>query len=252
MGRLFVKDRHLCFRGLLSGKQVEIFGFEFKNILGRIEWDADHLLVSDLKLSDFAGVLTVDQILAEQVGKDLWTLSIPHIVVTELRPSLLKDVGGPPGKISPLVVRRLKIDDFKGFVDDRTTYTAKGELFFINSYKRESSLLELPSDLLSRIVGLDLDLLIPVCGELRYELRDGAFHFTELGGSYSENKRSEFFLVFDEDSPKMDLDWNLKILIEMKQFVLFKFTEALVISVSGKLDDPKVNLQRKKRFFGVL
>lgn len=252
MGRLSLKERNLCFRGLLSGKQIDLFGFEFKNILGKIEWDANHFLVSDLKVSDFAGTLKVDQILAEQVEDAPWTLSIPHIVVTELRPSLLQDVGSTPGEISPLVVRELKIDDFKGLVEDRNTYTAKGELFFINSYKRGSSLLELPSDLLSRIVGLDLDLLVPVCGSLKYELHDGFFHFTELNGSYSENKRSEFFLAFDERPPKMDLDWNLEILIKMRQFVLFKFTESLMISVSGKLDDPKFNLQRKKRFFGVL
>lgn len=137
-------------------------------------------------------------------------------------------------------------------VEDSKSYTANGELFFINSYKRETSILELPSDLLSRIVGLDLELLVPVCGTLKYELYDGFFHFTELLGSYSENKRSEFFLVYNEDSPKMDLDWNLNILIQTKQFVLFKLTEAFIISVSGKLDDPQFQLQRKKRFFNVL
>ncbi len=110
----------------------------------------------------------------------------------------------------------------------------------------------MPSDFLSRIVGLDFELLIPVCGSLHYELKDGFFHFTKLDGSYSENKRSEFFLVFNEDSPKMDLDWNIKIMIQMKQFVLFKFTEAFIISLTGKLDDPKVQLHRKKGDIKVL
>ncbi len=252
MGRVFLSDQGLGFRGILRGKQIELFNFELKNILARIEWDANHLLISDLKVSDFAGVLKVDQILAQGVGEAPWTLSIPHISITELRPSLLQDVGGPPGKLSPLVVRELRLENFQGLVEDGKTYTAQGELYFINSYKREKSILEIPSDLLSRIVGLDLDLLIPVCGTLRYELHDGFFHFTELEGSFSENKRSEFFLVFNKDSPKMDLDWNLSILIQMKQFVLFKFTEAFIISVKGKLDEPKFQLQRKKRFLGVL
>lgn len=251
MGRLNFKNG-LGFRGILSGKQIELFGFELRNILSHIEWDQDHLLISDLKISDFAGVLKVEKILAQGVDKDPWTLSIPHIVITELRPSLIQEIGGPPGKLSPLVVREIRIDDFYGFVDDSKTYTAKGELFFINSYKRENSILELPSDILSRIVGLDIELLTPVCGTLKYELHDGFFHFTELSNSYSENKRSEFFLVFNEDSPKMDLDWNLNIFIQTKQFVLFKFTEAFLISVKGKLDAPKFQLQRKKRFFGVL
>lgn len=251
-GRLSFSDQGLGFKGILSGKQIELFDFEFRNILAQIEWDANHLHISDLKVSDFAGVLKIDHILAKGVGKDPWTISIPHITITELRPSLLQDVGGPPGKLSPLVVRELKIDDFQGLVDDGNTYTAHGELYFINSYKRGKSILELPSDWLSRIVGLDFDLMIPVCGTLRYELHDGFFHFTELVGSFSENKRSEFFLVFNENSPKMDLDWNLNILIQMKQFVLFKFTEAFIISVTGKLDDPKIQLQRKNRFLGAL
>ncbi|HSX13073.1 MAG TPA: hypothetical protein VLE96_01450 [Chlamydiales bacterium] len=251
MGRLNFKNG-LGFKGILSGKQIELFGFELRNLLSQIEWDKDYLLISDLKISDFAGVLKVEKISAFGVGKDPWTLSIPHILITELRPSLLQEIGGPPGTLSPLVVREIRIDDFQGFVHDRRTYTAKGELFFINSYKRENSILELPSDILSRIVGLDVELLTPVCGTLKYELHDGFFHFTELSGSYSENKRSEFFLVFNEDSPKMDLDWNLNIFIQTKQFVLFKFTEAFLISVTGKLDAPKFQLQRKKRFLGVL
>lgn len=253
MGRLsFVNGSGASFRGIISGKQIELFGFELKNILAQIEWDTEHLSITNLKVSDFAGVLKVESISAHGVGDSPWTISIPHIIVTELRPSLLQDVGGPPGKLSPLVVREIRIDDFQGLVDDSKTYTANGWLYFINSYKRESSILELPSDWLSRIVGLDLDLLVPVCGTLKYELRDGFFHFTELLGSYSENKRSEFFLVFNEDSPKMDLDWNVNIFIQTKQFVLFKFTEAFIISITGKLDEPKFQLQRKKRFLGVL
>lgn len=252
MGRVYIGEEGVLFNGILSGKQIELFGFQLRNLLAQIELAPDHVHISDIKISDFAGVLKIDQVIARGVGDAPWTISIPHISVKELRPSLLQDVGGPPGKLSPLVIRNLEIYDFKGFVEDSKTYTAHGELFFINSYKREKSILEIPSDFLSRIVGLDLDLMIPVCGTLRYELREGLFHFTELEGSYSENKRSEFFLVYSDNSPTMDLDWNLNILIQMKQFVLFKFTESFIISVNGKLDDPKFHLQRKKRFLGVL
>lgn len=245
MGRVAWNSHGLCFQGMMSGKEAELFGFQIRNILGKIRWDEDHLHISHLTLSDFAGSLKVDEISAMGVGEAPWTLSIPLITVTELRPSLLRNVGSPLGKMNPLVVRELKIYDFQGFVDDGKTYTAHGELYFINSYKRGKSILELPSDLFSRILGLDLDLLVPVCGTLKYQLKDGFFHFTDLEGAYSENQRSEFFLLANDDSPKMDLDWNLHILIQMKQFVLFKFTEAFIISVTGKLDDPKFNLQRK-------
>ena len=144
------------------------------------------------------------------------------------------------------------LKNFQGLLDDSSTYTAQGELHFINSYKREKTIFDLPSDVLSRIVGLDLDLLVPVCGTLRYELHDGFFHFTDLVDAFSENKRSEFFLLYDKKSPTMDLDWNLNILIKMKHFVLFTFADPFIISVKGKLDDPKFHLQSKKRFLGVL
>ena len=142
MGRLNL-DRGIAFQGILSGKQIELFGFELKNLLGKIKWDPDHLEITDLKISDFAGVLKVESIIAQGIGDEPWSISIPHIVITELRPTLLQEVGGPPGKLSPLVVREIRIDDFQGMVEDSKSYTAKGELFFINSYKRETSILEL-------------------------------------------------------------------------------------------------------------
>lgn len=250
-GNLKVGVDGVCFQGDLSGKKIQLFGFELENLFSQISWSPNHFDLSDLKISNFVGSLNIPKVHAAGSDESPWKLSIPSIEVLELRPSLLQDVGGPPGKMSPLVVRKLQIRDFQGYLEDSKTYTAEGELYFINSYKRDKSILELPSELLSRIVGLDFELLIPVCGTLRYELKNGFFHFTELSGSYSENKRSEFFLVFNEDSPKMDLDWNLKILIQMKQFVLFKLTEAFIISVSGKLDDPKVQLSRKKNVLEV-
>lgn len=248
MGRIYLEKEGVTFKGILSGKQFELFGFRLRNLMAEIELAKDHVYISDVKISDFSGFMKIDQILAQGVGTAPWTLSIPHVRVTELRPSLLQEVGKPLGELTPLVVRELRIDDIQGVLEDSKTYTGKGELYFINSYKRGKSIFEVPSDILSRIVGLDLDLLVPVCGTLRYELRDGFFHFTELVGSYSENKRSEFFLVFNEDSPKMDLDWNLNIQIKMNQFVIFKITESFIISVQGKLDNPKFQLQRKKRF----
>lgn len=250
-GRMRLANDGFYFHGILSGKQVELFGFQFKTLLGQIDITPEHVFISDLKASDLAGVMTIPLIEAKGEKDDPWTISMPHLMITELRPSLLQEVGKKaPATMSPLVIRQLKIENFKGLVDDSKTYQAKGELYFINSYKREESILEIPSNLLSRIVGLDLDLLVPVCGTLRYELKEGKFRLTELANAYSENKRSEFFLVFGEDSPTVDLDWNLNILIKMKQFVLFKFTEAFLISVTGTLGDPEFHLQSKKRFFG--
>jgi hypothetical protein len=248
MGRMTIGSDGFSFKGILSGKQLELFDFQLRTLMAQVEIRPDFVRIYDVKISDSAGVMKIDEIVAKGEEESPWTISIPHLIISELRPSLLQRVGETPGTISPLVVRQLKIEDFKGLLEESRTYTAKGELHFINSYKREHTLLDVPSDVLSRIVGLDLDLLIPVCGTLRYELKDGFFRLTELLDSYSENKRSEFFLA---ESPTMDLDGNLKILIKMKQFVLFKFTESFLISIDGKLDDPQFHLQKKKRFLGL-
>ncbi len=251
MGKMQILREGFYFQGILSGKDLELFSFQFKTLLAQIDISPEHVVISDLKVSDLAGSLKIDRIVAKGTKEDPWTIEMPHLFISELRPSLLQEGDRKVEKpANPLVIRQLKIENFHGFLDDSKTYAAKGDLHFINSYKRGESILELPSNLLSRIVGLDFDLLVPVRGTLRYELKQGKFHLTELVDAYSENARSEFFLVNTEDCPTVDLDWNLNILIKMKQFVLFKFTEAFLISITGTLGKPEFHLQSKKRFLG--
>lgn len=250
-GRLFLGKEGIRFKGLLSGKQLELFGYQFRTLLAQVDLGPEKMRIYDVKISDTAGILKCDEILLEAPGTQPWTIEIPALSIQELRPSLLQKPDAPMGEISPLVVRELKMTDFKGLLDEGKTWTAKGDLAFINSYKREHTVLDIPADVLGRIVGLDLELLIPVKGFLTFELKDGFFRLVELQESFSESNRSQFFLVSEGDSPSMDLDGNLKILVKMKQFVLFKFTEAFLISIEGKLNDPKFHLQKKKRFLGM-
>ena len=246
-GKLSLLPHTFSFEGILSGKQVELFGYQFRTLLGEIAFSPSQALLSDLKLSDEAGIMKIDRIIA--LGEDSpWTLSIPHLSFYELRPSLLRKEGeeAPLEKAGPLVVREFKMHGLQGLLDEPKTYRATGELTFINSYRREHTVFDIPSDLLSRIVGLDLELLIPVRGQLTYELHGGLFHLKELAHSYSEAERSQFFLV-PNPAPTMDLDGNLNIFVEMKQFVLFKLTESFWISIDGKLNDPQFHLQKKNR-----
>lgn len=253
-GRLKLKDKQAYFNGLLLGKQVELFSYQFRTLLGQVDLSPQHVSISDLKISDHAGVMKIDRIwMGCTQENDPWTLLIPQISILEFRPSLLQKPGTEPGPVSPLVIRDLTLKDFKGILDDSKTYTAKGSLNFINSFKRETTVFDLPADVLSRIVGLDLELLIPVCGKVDFELKDRFFRLSELKEAFSQSHRSEFFLEKDpeEEGPYMDLDGNLKILVKMKQFVLFKFTEAFLISIDGNLSDPQFSLQKKRRFFGI-
>ncbi|MGB7977524.1 MAG: hypothetical protein WCF19_00015 [Chlamydiales bacterium] len=249
-GQLNIQNNRPSFRGLLSGKAVELFGFQFRTLLAQVDLHPESIQIFDVKISDSAGIMKIDQILLEGKEDKPWTIEIPHLTILEMRPSLMQRPGGLVGPISPLVVRELNIEDFKGLLDDGKTYTAKGDLHFINSYKRGETVFDLPANLLSRIVGLDLELLIPVTGDLTFNIKNGYFNLLELTNAYSEGRRSQFFLE-NTPPPRMDLDGNLEIFIKMKQFVLLKITESLLISIDGILDDPQIHL-KKKRFFGLM
>lgn len=249
-GRLHIENNIPSFKGLLSGKSLELFGFQFRTLLAQVDLSPSAIHIYDVKISDTAGMMVIDQIYLEGNPSQPWTISIPTLTLRELRPSLLLRPGGTVGPIDPLVVRELTMTDFKGLVADGNTYTANGSLHFINSYKREETVFDLPANVFSRIVGLDIDLLIPVTGDVTFDLKDGYFNLLELKNAYSESRRSQFFLEMDPP-PRMDLDGNLRIFIKMKQFVLLKITESLLISIDGILDDPQFHLTRK-RFFGLM
>jgi hypothetical protein len=244
-GRL---DPHaLTFRGLLSGKQIELFGYEFGSLIGRADLSLEEMRIYDVHISDNGVSATADEIL---LTNHLCQIEIPHIRLTELRPSLLKKQGRSTSTIDPLVVRELRIDNLKGRLSDKKTLSATGSLSFLNTFRRGHSLLDLPADLFGRIIGLDLELLIPVQGHLTFSLGSGRVHLLELDESYSEGRRSKFALVHSGDSPSMDLDGTLHILVDMQQYVLFKITEAFLIQIDGTLDRPHYSLTKKRSFLG--
>lgn len=249
-GRLKMEENIPSFHGILCGKALELFSFQFRTLMAQVDINPTLVHIYDVKISDSAGMMKIDEILMEGDEERPWTIEIPQLTIIDMRPSLLQKPGGTVGPISPFVVREFTLTDFKGLLDEGKTWTAQGQLHFINSYKREESVFDLPANVFSRIVGLDLELLIPVRGNLTFELKEGFFLLKELSDAFSEAERSEFFLETDPP-PFMDLDGNLQINLKMKQFVLFKITESLLISIEGKLNDPEFHL-RKKRFFGFL
>ena len=91
-------------------------------------------------------------------------------------------------------------------------------------------------------MGLDLELLIPVAGNLDFEIRNKKFVITGMHDLYSENQRSKFFSVGE---PYMDFEGNLNIDVKMKQYVLFKITEKFVLSITGNIQKPEIKLMKK-------
>ena len=235
------------FIGLLTGKEIDLFGYQFKTLFAQIECDANGLSLANVKVSDRAGTLDIPIIQALQEKGEPWSLHIPQLIVRELRPSLLKVAGEPEDPLSPLVVREFTMNHLRGYLNDSNSYTASGELLFLNSFKRSRSLLDLPAALLGRLFGFDLELLIPVQGTVEYQLKNGFFYLTDLKESFSDGNRSQFFLPQSESyTPRMDLDLNLDILVQMKHYVLFTITEHFLISIDGTLHDPRFHLKKNR------
>ncbi|MBX9744135.1 MAG: hypothetical protein K2X08_02865, partial [Chlamydiales bacterium] len=233
----------LFFQGIFSGKQIELFGFQFRSFLSRMDIKPEEINIDGIKISDSAGFFTIDHLLLKE-----GTFAIPLLFISEFRPTMLQTVKGEPGQISPLVIRSMTFHELQGVLDSKETYTSYGELHFINSYKRERTIFDIPSEILGRIVGLDLELLVPVRGTVRYLLKDGALRITALEDAYSEGGRSQFFFIEEGSFPSLDLEGNLHIQVAMKQYVLFKLTEGFSIFVDGKLNRPQYHLQKKRSF----
>ena len=231
------------FKGSFGGRQFEAFDYTFKTMLADISISPKSVHISNLKISDLAFSLFVENIDLEKV-KSNFIFCIPHIKLLEFRPSLLQEKN-KEAKIKPLLIRSLEVNELKGDLKDLETITGKGEFNFVNSFKRGHSLFELPADFLGRILGLDLELLIPVRGDVFFEIKDKKCMITKIDDVYSENKRSQFFLV---DTPYVDFDGNININIKMKQYVLFKITEKFILSLKGNVDKPDFSMKKNKFF----
>ena len=242
---------NISFKGLMSGKQCELFGFQIRTLLTQVEIHPSHVHLFELKASDSAGILTIDKLQIQQGPDFEWTMSMPRLKLLEFRPSLLQKTGRDSGRVGPLVVRELKLKDLTGKLEERASFTATGELHFVNSFKREHTVFDLPADLFGRIIGLDSELLVPVRGKFKFELKEGRFWLSDLEDAYSEGKRSKFFLVKEGLSPTIDLDGNLHIFVTMKQYVLFKITENFLLTIDGPIESPSFHLQKKSKLLGL-
>jgi hypothetical protein len=248
-GALVYNKSGLGFSGTLFGKQFEVASFQLKTLLANISISKNIVSIEDLKISDTSGFLQVDKITIENILDD-WKLTVPSLNVREFRPSLLKHKDEKnQSEIKPLVIRNFTLKNFEGTVGDKKSFTGKGSLKFINSFKRDHTVLDIPSDMLSRIVGLDLELLTPVSGHIDYIVSKGKFCLLQLLDSFSEGKRSKFFFVEREPLSYIDFDGSIDVEVKMKQFVLFKFTENLIISIKGDVHQPKMKLNKKRSVF---
>ncbi|CCB88357.1 hypothetical protein [Simkania negevensis] len=232
-------DSH--FTGYLKGKRFQLMGSEMETLLSEISIHKDHIELAKLNLSDVSGIFSIDDVRIAKVEDQKWKVSIPRIVAQNFRPSLLKKVGRYQGQIKPLHIRDMSFHNIRGILGDAKSFTGKGNLNFTNTFKSDYNILDIPFEILGRL-GLDMGLLVPIKGRLDYVMADGKVFLTQLTDSYSEGKRSKFYLSPSEPS-FIDLDGNLNINIKMKQYVLLKITEPFTLSIAGTFEDIRYSLK---------
>jgi hypothetical protein len=229
------------FKGDIKASKCVFLGYDVDSMYMRAEINGSKVYLEDVKIDDVAGQLSVKncQITKDMTG-DHWNFYMPLGHLREFKPSYLRE-NNKKGSDKPFLLKNLSVYDLRGVIGDKKSFTGNGALHFVNSYKKEYSILDLPFEMIKDL-GLDTGILTPISGEADFMIKKGRCLFHELRNSYSEGRRSEFFL--SPDIPAyVDFEGNWHVDLKMKQHVLLKWSESLLVSIRGTLDKPKYSLK---------
>ncbi len=226
--------------GALRGAEFEVFGYRLHNLEASLEATSDRIVISNLQIDDPSGTIAIKKI--EIQKQEDWELSIPYITVRQMQPSLMRKTSGVELEIKPFTIKNFVMKDIHGKLGDKATLEGSAHLSFANQFKKESSILDTPIEMIKNI-GLDPGILTPVQGELEMELRGDKFYLVNLQNSFSEGNRAEFYLSPNKDLSYIDLDGKMHINLNMRQDVVLKITEAFTLTIRGTLDKPRYGLQ---------
>lgn len=233
-------NRGFKITGILTGNEFEFLGYRFHWMQGNIEASPEHVFITDLKIEDVAGTIGIKKI---EFGKDEgWHLYMPQILVRNLQPSIMNKIGIGQQAMKPFTIKNFILSDVRCQLKDVSSLEGSGKLTFTNQFKKESSLFDLPLEIIKKI-GLDPGLLTPVQGELEIELRGDKFYLLSLQNSFSEGGRSEFYLAPSRELSYIDLDGKMHIDLKMHQDVMLKITEPFTLTIRGTLEKPRYGLQ---------
>ncbi|HSW86882.1 MAG TPA: hypothetical protein VLG49_05215 [Rhabdochlamydiaceae bacterium] len=234
----------LQFSGKLKGENFDLMGYRFQSMEAQVEMNPHHAMIHNLNIQDEAGFLTVKQIkLDKNEVEDAWRCDIPLLQIEDLRPSILRKTGEQQKNIKPLVIKHLSLTNVKGSLKDLSTFTGRGHLNFTNAFKKDHSVFALPIEMIKNI-GLDPGLFTPVYGEIDTILENGKFYLTQMRNTYSEGKRSYFYLASDHVPCFVDLNGKVSVDIKMKQDVMLNVTEPFVLTIRGTMEKPKYGFQK--------
>lgn len=239
-----------AFLGILSGRDLNIFGIEFDNCSAECYYQQGLIQCSNLLIKDWAGRICLDQAKLEKKDNK-WSFFINQLHIDELRLSRLRspwtqwDPKDRPFYRS-FFIRSFLLNDFNITLGELDSAVGYGKLEFTNLPKRTiiSNLLLLPTEITARI-GLDLTTLIPVKGIVSYSIEKERVYFNEFIEMYSDGKHSRFYLA--EGAPAyIDFKGNLLLNVKMKQYnLLMKLAEFFTINIKGPLLNPSYTFSRQ-------
>ncbi len=237
-GDISSRSDQLVFQGEIRGDQCELLGCLFHSLHTGVTWQQQRLKFEKLQVIDPALTLAVRSLVLEETaaGK-IWTLSCPVAQVREFQPSRLRKIGKSPSAEKPFVLRNFTLLDFMGDLGNPKSFSGNCSLHFTNASKREESFFDIPLDFLKDI-GLEPTLLVPIQGELEGHFENGRLLFTDLKSSYSEGRRTQFFISDRGDGSYIDFQGNMHIDLRVSQAVLLKLAESLTLGIRGSVAKP--------------
>jgi hypothetical protein len=235
----FGKKEGWTFKGQVEGQDVIFKEYMVQELHAQAEYTPAYFQLRNISVQDPAGSFSIKECKGLlQDGE--WNVSIPLLKGQEIKPSGLRKKGAPAKEIKPLQIRHLVMTDLKGQLGDLASFRGEGSFNFSQREKKEPSLLDIPMAFLKDL-GLDPDLFTPTIGEVSVQLKNGKLYFTGLQNTYSDGKRSEFYLAGEPSF--IDLDGGLHLNLRMQQHAVLKLVEPFMIAVRGTWEKPQYSLQ---------
>ncbi len=230
--------------GEVGGNNFHLLGRQIQSFKAKVSFANDRVSLQNFVVEDPIGFLTVKAAeVAFNVEKDSWAISIPLIHMKDFSPSLFSK-----GKKEGVLIKNLSIYNLKGILGETDSYLAglqaTGALNFVSLTKKEFSFWDVPLSLIKDL-GLDPSILTPVTGEAEFSLSHGKVYLTSLQNTYSEGMRSQFELAAPGTDSYLSLDGTWHIDLQMKQSVVWKVGEKLILSIRGNLEKPKYSFKIK-------
>ncbi len=230
------------FAGKVQGDEVTLKGCQLHQLKGDMTITPKAVVISNLQIEDPAGQFSLKQISIRKSITGSWDTDIPLVKGHHFKPSLLRTADGKPSKEKPFEIRSLVLTDLFCEGDDILQLRGKGSFHFTNREKKESSIFDIPLKMMKDL-GLDFDLFRPESGDVKCLFREGRIYITELENSFSEGRRSQFFLASDFEPSYIDWQGKLHLNLRMKQDAALKLGEPFALTVRGTADKPSYGLR---------